>query len=707
MIQNISEIKKTIDDLKLEISKHDEAYYRNDAPLVSDAKYDELKKQLENYKTQYPQFFDESDEKIGAKSLEAFSKVTHSKPMLSLSNAFDKNDLEDFIERISRFLGIDKAAAQLDLFSFNQSLPFDLFCETKIDGLSFSARYENGKLIVAATRGDGFEGEDITENIKTIKDFPHHLSGNDLPKLLEVRGEIYMRKSDFAELNKNQEALEKKIFANPRNAAAGSLRQLDPTITATRKLSYFAYSLGEFSDDFICQSQSQLIDNLAKFGFKTEPHSKICSTIDEVMTLYQKLCDQRYEIDYDTDGMVYKVNEFTLQNRLGFVARSPRWAIAHKFPAEKAKTQIEEIVIQVGRTGVLTPVANLKPINIGGVVVSRATLHNQDEIAKKDIRAGDVVLIQRAGDVIPQVLEVDLSKRNSDSLPFQFPSTCPACGYEVKKSSQDEVALRCANGISCSAQLKEALRHFVSKDAFDIVGLGKKQIENFLLEGRIKNFADIFKLEKPQNDLLPLAQKEGWGDKSAQNLFTAINNSRQISLVKFIYAIGIRHVGEITAKLIAQHFISYKNFKDKMLQLAKINHEERLVNQDYQDFVALDGVGEKMALAILDYFYDPRNIAMLNDLENELEISDVVKIDEKNSNNLLFAKSIVFTGSLESMTRAEAKNKAEQLGMKVLGAVSSKTDFVVAGSDSGSKLNKAKELAVKILNEEEWLRLIS
>jgi DNA ligase (NAD+) len=691
----MEKIEQEIKNLKVEIAKHDAAYHTFDAPLIPDVAYDELRKKLEKYRENFPQFFNQKEEKVGGKTLEIFSKVTHKKPMLSLANGFCREDIQDFSDRISRFLGIEKKLENTDLFGWAESSKIELFCETKIDGLSFSARYENGKLTQAATRGDGFEGEDVTQNVKTIRDFPQQIASVYAPKILEIRGEIYMGKKDFEELNIRQEEQGKKIFANPRNAAAGSLRQLDANITSSRKLSYFAYSIGEISDDFICNSQEELHKKLRAFGFKTEPHSKLCHNVDVALAHYEKILDQHYQFDYDTDGMVYKVNDFALQERLGFVARSPRFAIAHKFPAEKAKTEIENIVIQIGRTGALTPVAVLKPINIGGVLVSRATLHNQDEIARKDIRIGDVVLIQRAGDVIPQVLEVDLSKRKFDAATFSFPKNCPICGTQVVKI-EDDVALRCDAGLSCPAQLKEVLKHFVSKDAFDITGLGKKQIENFFDEGRIKNFADIFKLEAVEKTSEnPLQKKLGWGEKSIENLFFAINQKRKISLEKFIYSIGIRHVGESTSKLLAQHFISYKNFKEKLMLLS-------VENQDYQDLISLDGIGEKMAKAVLDYFHDERNFRMVLDLEKELQIEDVI---QKNSDSKFAGKSIIFTGTLEKMSRAEAKKRAEDLGMKVVGSVSSKTDFVVAGSEAGSKLKKAVELGLKVLNEAEWMEI--
>lgn len=698
------EIEKEINALKAEIARHDDAYHTFDAPQISDADYDELRKKLEKYRVEFPQFFGDVQEKVGGKTLEIFSKVRHAKPMLSLSNGFTREDISDFVERISRFLGLEKKGENVDLFSFAQSAEIEFFCEPKIDGLSFSLRYENGVMTTAATRGDGVEGEDVTENVKTISNLPLQLNSKNPPKILEVRGEIYMGKKDFAELNARQEERGAKIFANPRNAAAGSLRQLDPKITASRKLSYFAYSLGEFSDDFSCSSQESLHKKLREFGFTTEPNSVLCRNLDEIIKNYEKLADQRYELDYDIDGVVHKVNDFKLQERLGFVARSPRWAIAHKFAAEKAKTKIENIVIQIGRTGALTPVAVLTPVNVGGVIVSRATLHNQDEIARKDIRVGDVVSIQRAGDVIPQVLEVDLTKRSHESAPFLFPQACPVCSSKVVKVD-DDVVLRCSGGLSCDAQLKEDLKHFVSKDAFDITGLGRKQIENFFAEGRVRSFVDIFRLEENEkNSANPLRKKLGWGDKSVDNLFLAINQKRQIGLEKFIYAIGIRHIGEATSKQLAQHFVSYKNFAEKILAMAEMSHEEVQKNHDFQELVAIDGIGEKMAQAVLDHFRDEKRKRMMLDVAAFLTITDAT---QKISSSQHAGKSIIFTGTLAKMTRAEAKKRAEEFGMKVVSSVSSKTDFVVVGEDAGSKLKKAQELNLKILSEEEWLNFFN
>ena len=714
----MSKILDEILQLKAQIAKHDEAYHGNDNPTISDGEYDELRKKLTEYQQNYPQFFSVEEEKVGAKSLDIFNKIKHSKPMLSLANGFSEENIIDFIEKIERFLGLeknmqelDKSNPQTDLFSTKLSKNnLTFFSETKIDGLSFSARYENGILKYCATRGDGYEGEDVTANVKMIKNFPQILTNVNPPKILEVRGEIYMGKKDFFNLNKTQEQKSEKIFANPRNASAGSLRQLDPQITAQRNLSYFTYSLGDFSDDFICESQQQLHKKLQELGFLTEPNSKLCNNIEELMKHYQSIVDNRFELDYDLDGMVYKVNDFILQDRLGFIARSPRFAIAHKFPAMKAKTKIKDIIIQIGRTGALTPVAILESINIGGVVVSRATLHNQDEILRKDIRIGDVVAVQRAGDVIPQVLEVDLNKRNGEEKHFEFPHFCPICSAKIIKNKED-VVLRCSGGLNCEAQLVETLKHFVSKDAFDISGLGKKQIENFFKENRIRSFADIFTLENREKlSPEPLISKNGWGEKSVENLFFAINQKRQIDLDKFIYAIGIRHVGETTAKTLANHFLNSENFINFFKKFAKFSDLDLEKNNslpefsEYFEFISIDGIGEKMAQAILDFFRDEKNLKMIEDLLIHLKINP---LKPKINNSPLAGKSIVFTGSLQKMSRAEAKKIAEDLAMKVLGAVSSKTDYVVAGEDSGSKLKKAQEFGIKILNEEEWLNLIS
>lgn len=700
------EIKNKIAKLKEELSNHNQAYYTFDAPKITDYEYDKMKKELEGYRKNYPQFFAEKDEildAIGAKTLNIFNKIKHAKPMLSLANGFEKEDISDFIQRVKRFLGLDKKNEENDLFSFGSKQDLEIFCELKIDGLSFSAYYENGILKYVATRGDGEIGEDVTENAKVITGFLEKLQGENLPKIFEVRGEIYMPKSEFIKLNQKQEEIAGKIFANPRNAAAGSLRQLDKEITRARNLSYFVYSFGEVSDDFNCKTQKEFIEKLQEFGFKTEKNCKICKNIDEIMNFYESISSKRYQLDYDIDGMVYKINDFNLQNRLGYISNSPRFAIAHKFEAQKSRTQIEDIVIQVGRTGALTPVAILKPVNIGGVLVSRATLHNQDEIKKKDIRINDVVLVQRAGDVIPQVIQSFKEERKTELPEFIFPKNCLICGSEIIKN-EDDVVLRCSGGLKCKAQLKEMLKHFASKDAFDIAGLGKKQIENFFEDEIIKNFADIFTLQKRhENSEINLMKREGFGEKSTENLFFAINQKRKIPFERFIFAIGIRYVGISTAKLIASHFSSYQNLKKTTIEIASKNDEEILLDNSFQEFVDIDGIGQKLAKAVVEYFKNQENIEILNDLEKEIEILDFTKI-EINSN--LANKSVIFTGTLQNMTRAEAKKKAEDLGMKVVGSVSSKTDFVVVGQDSGSKFKKAQELNLAILNEEQWLELI-
>ena len=707
----MSEIIKKTEHLEKELKKHNELYHGLDKPSISDADYDELKLELRKIYEQNPKLKPDDSvlDEVGAKPLEAFGKIEHAKSMLSLSNGFDENDISDFIDRVKRFLGMDiEKGDNLDLFSESPN-ELEFYSEPKIDGLSFSSRYEDGILKHVATRGDGKIGEDVTLNVKTIKNFPHKLKTakgvNNPPKVLEVRGEIYMPKSEFLNLNKSQEEKGAKIFANPRNAAAGSLRQLDSNITKSRNLSYFAYGVGEFSDDFACNSHSDFINQIKEYGFLTEPHSKLCKDLDELLKSYNEFVEKRFEIDYDTDGMVYKVNDFALQKRLGYVSSSPRFAIAHKFASQTAKTKIEDIVIQIGRTGALTPVANLTPVNIGGVMVSRASLHNQDEIARLGVRKGDIVTVKRAGDVIPQVIEVDLKKRESNSTKFKFPEFCPSCGSKIAKTD-DDVVLRCQNGISCEAQLVETLKHFVSKDAFDIAGLGKKQIENFYADGLIKSFADIFTLES-RNKKTPedqkLENKEGFGEKSAGNLFEAINKKRQVTLDKLIYSIGIRHIGITTSKMIAGHFISYKNFKDSMIGFAKLSDQDLKENSDYLEFEAIDGIGEKTALAIIKYIKDERAKKMLEDLGDLLTIDDFVTAK---SDSKLAGKSIVFTGSLGSMSRSEAKKTAEDLGMKVKGSVSAKTDFVVAGADSGSKLKKANELGVKVLTELDWQAMI-
>ena len=663
-----------INILLQEINKHDIAYHQQDAPIITDANYDKLKQQLNEYQKQYPQYFETQKTTIAPPALSIFGKIKHSKPMLSLANAFTEQDVLDFIEKIGRFLAIN-----------TNELAF--WAETKIDGLSFSANYKQGKLQYVATRGDGLEGEDITKNMLMVKNFPSTISN--APNILEVRGEIYMSKSDFLELNQKQEELGGKIFANPRNAAAGSIRQLDANITASRNLQYFIYSVGIYSDDFICQTQQELHQKLHSFGFVIESNSKLCCNIAEIIAHYQHLANNRYNLNYDLDGMVYKVNNLSLQNRLGFIANSPRWAVAHKFLAQQAKTKILNIITQVGRTGAITPVAVLEPINIGGVLVSRASLHNQDEIKRKKIAIGDVVLLQRAGDVIPQIIEVDFSCKSDQEI-FILPVNCPSCGSITQKT---DTILRCPNFLSCPEQIIESFKHFVSKDALNIVGLGKKRIKYLVQEKLIVSFADIFLLKNHQQYL---QNQPGWEKKSVENLLFAIKQSQNISLEKFIYALGIRHIGQTIAKMLASYFTSFTNFYEFFTKTSQNS-------ETYVNFIALDGIGNKMAEAIFEYFSVQQNQNNILTLASQLDIANYSF--QTQNNHQLTGKTIVFTGEMLATTRAEAKNIAENLGMKVLGAVSSKTNYVVYGQNAGSKLVKAKELNITLLNEEQWLNL--
>jgi len=714
----MDQIQKRIIQLVKELNKHNEAYYTNDAPSISDAEYDTLKNELSQLEEKYPKLAnsDSPTQKVGYKILNEFEKVKHSQPMLSLSNAFSKQDIQDFIDRTNRFLG-------LDLFNNSE---ISVFCEPKIDGLSFAARYEDGIFVQGATRGDGSVGEDITENLKTIKTLPQKLKTRNPPKVFEVRGEIYISKVDFEKLNNSQKEKGLKVFANPRNAAAGSLRQLNTSITASRNLKYFAYSLGETSDDFKMKSQEDLINKFKCFGFTIADLTKLCDSVEKILDFYEYTMEIRHKLDYDIDGLVYKINDLNLQNRLGFVTHHPRWAIAHKFPAEKGITVINKIDIQVGRTGALTPVARLVPLTVGGVVVSNATLHNKDEIERKDIREGDTVSIQRAGDVIPQVVKVYLEKRPKNSKPFIFPEACPVCGSKAL-STEEDVVIRCIGGINCPAQIAETLKHFVSKNAFDIDGLGVKQIENFYENKRIQNFVDIFKLEERERKIeksysgdgdlfrannleienypkTPIRYLEGWGNKSADNLFKGVNEARNVTLNKFIFALGIRFLGEVTAKLLAKNYISIENLLFKMQKAASKNLMLERDTDEYKNFIAIDGIGEKTANAILDYFEDSRILKLIKELIKELKIEDFV--DTENTDSPLYDKTVVLTGSLSSMTRAEAKARAEEMGAKVAGSVSKKTDYIIAGEESGSKLKKAQELGIKILNEKEWLELL-
>jgi DNA ligase (NAD+) len=589
--------------------------------------------------------------------------------------------------------------------------------EPKIDGLSFSARFEKGKLVRAATRGDGEVGEDITANISQVRDFPPQLTGKDWPDVLEVRGEVYMDKRDFATLNAAQAAKGGKIFANPRNAAAGSLRQLDAMITAQRPLHYFVYGWGELSAP-LGELFSECLETLGGFGFRVTPKKWLISEDQknaaqyydiqnifilkntyDIIDYYQKVQALRAGLDFEIDGLVYKVDRLDWQQRLGFVARSPRWAIAHKFPAEQATTVLEAIDIQVGRTGTLTPVARLKPVTVGGVVVSNATLHNEDEIARKDVRVGDTVVIQRAGDVIPQIVRVELEKRPAHSTPYHYPDQCPVCGSAAVRE-EGEVARRCTGGLICSAQAVERLKHFVSRAAFDIEGLGSKQVEAFWQDGLIKTPADIFTLEARDSDsLTPLKNRDGWGGKSAENLFRAIDTARCITLARFIYALGIRHIGQETAKILARHYGSYSQWEASMIPLGEGMEED---NPVVADLLSIDGIGKVVVEALHEFFAEPHNREVLEKLEPHLEILDAEKVS---GDSPVSGKTIVFTGTLTRMTRAEAKARAEMLGAKVAGSVSAKTDFLVAGEAAGSKLKQATALGVRVLTEDEWIEM--
>ncbi len=671
---------REIAQLSEQIRAHDISYYRNDAPTISDAEYDALRARLEFLEGQFPELVkpDSPTQKVGAAPAETFSKVKHSVPMLSLANAFSAEDVQEFIERIRRFLELPEA----------QEIAVTV--EPKIDGLSFSARYENGKLVQAATRGDGEVGEDITANIRTIQHFPAQLNG--APAVLEVRGEVYMDKRDFAALNAAREAAGEALFANPRNAAAGSLRQLDPAITAARKLSYFVYGWGELSAP-LAASQYESVRKLEALGFVTNPRMCRAQNTAAILAEYEALGTARATLPYDIDGIVYKVDRLDYQQRLGFVARAPRWAIAHKFPAEQAITTVEAIDIQVGRTGALTPVARLAPVNVGGVMVSNATLHNEDEIARKDVRVGDTVVIQRAGDVIPQVVEVKLEKRTADSKQYEFPQTCPVCDAHAVRE-EGEAVRRCTGGLTCRAQAVERLKHFASRDALDIDGLGDKQIEAFYQEGLVATLTDIFTLEQRDSaSLTRIKNREGWGEKSASNLFAAIEKARSVSLARLIYALGIRHIGEETAKLLAKNYLTVDAWRAAMTSAGIA-----------EELLAIDGIGKKVVSALGDFFSEPHNTAQLDELLKYLTVNPYEA--PASTNSIVAGKTVVFTGTLARIGRKEAKARAEALGAKVASSVSKKTDYVIAGAEAGSKLKDAEALGVKVLTEDEWLTMI-
>lgn len=691
-----AQAKKELKRLADVIAQHDAHYYQKDDPIISDAEYDALRQRNASIEDKFPHLKskDSPSLNVGAAPLEAFEKVKHTVAMLSLGNAFNDKDVEDFIQRIRRFLGLDA------------SEPVNIVAEPKIDGLSLSLRYENGKLALAATRGDGRIGENVTANVQTIKDIPEHLTppskGGDFPKVFEVRGEVYIRHDDFLKLNAAQEQAGNKIFANPRNAAAGSLRQLDPSVTAKRPLKFFAYSWGEVSI-LSAQTHWDMLSLMKKCGLPTNPDTKYCESISDILQAYQDIEVKRAKLGYDIDGVVYKVDRLDWQDRLGFVSRSPRWAVAHKFPAEKAITVLRDIEIQVGRTGALTPVAKLEPVTVGGVVVQNATLHNADEIARKDIRIGDTVVIQRAGDVIPQIVEVLMDKRPKDSQAFAFPKVCPACGSHAvrdinPKTGKPDAVTRCTGGLICPAQAVERLKHFVSRNAFDIEGLGAKQIESFYQDGRVMAPADIFTLQdRNARSTKKLEDKEGWGDLSVRNIFGAIDKRRTMPLDRFIYALGIRYVGETTAKVLAKTYGTIETLSDAM-QAAQNESSEA-----YSELMNVDGIGDSVAQAVIEFFREDHNVTALEALLTHIQVEPYTIATTESS---IQGKTVVFTGSLEQMSRNEAKAVAERLGAKVAGSVSKKTDYVVAGPGAGSKLKKAQELGLEIMSEDDWISLV-
>ncbi len=671
-----------------EIAKNDRAYYQEDAPVVSDADYDALRRRYEALEAAFPELVSPESltQTVGAAPSEKFAKVRHKVPMLSLGNVFSDEEVAEFVARVRRFLGLGKDA------------PLGITAEPKIDGLSCSLRYEHKKLVQAATRGDGFEGEDVTANVRTVKEIPHELKGH-APDVLEVRGEIYMTHQDFAAMNERQKAAGKLLFANPRNAAAGSLRQLDPSITAQRPLHFFAYGWGEVSA-MPADTQLGMIEAFKKYRLPVNSLTVLCHTAEDLLAFYHDIENRRASLGYDIDGVVYKVNSLTLQERLGFVSRAPRWATAHKFPAQRAMTVLRGIDIQVGRTGSLTPVARLDPVTVGGVVVSNATLHNEDEIARKDVRIGDTVIVQRAGDVIPQIVGIIPDKRPEDAQPYEFPHICPVCGSAAvreidPKTGTEDVVRRCTGRLICAAQAVEGLKHFVSRNALDIEGLGEKQIEQFFADGLIRTAADIFRLEERDKTAIhKLKDREGYGETSVRNLFQAIEARRQVPVNRFIFALGIRHIGETNARRLARHFGTFEALRETARQASEGSDARAEINN-------IEGIGDVVAESVADFFQEKHNEEVLDDL---LKYVTPLPMKEQVTTSPVAGKTVVFTGSLEKMTREEAKAQAERLGAKVAGSVSKKTDLVIAGPGAGSKLDKAKEFGIEIIDEDEWLK---
>jgi DNA ligase (NAD+) len=666
--------------LAAEIAHHDAAYHTHDAPEITDADYDALRRRNAAIEARFPALIraDSPSTRIGGAPESGFAKIRHRVPMLSLDNAFDAAEFAEFCTRAKRFLG--------------RTEPLVFVAEPKIDGLSISLTYDHGRFVRGATRGDGTEGEDVTANLRTMKSVPDTLHG-DAPALIEIRGEVFMTKADFLALNQAQAEAGSKIFANPRNAAAGSLRQLDTKITAERPLSLFAYAQGESSEP-VAATHWEYLERLKTWGFDVNPLSRRLGSEEDAEAFHQDIGLARSGLGYDIDGVVYKIDDLALQRRLGFVGRAPRWAIAWKFPAEQATTVLNAIRIQIGRTGALTPVAELEPVNVGGVIVTRATLHNEDEIARKDIRAGDTVVLQRAGDVIPQIVSVVLDRRPAESEPFKYPETCPACGSHAVRPP-GEVVRRCTGGLICPAQRVERLVHFVSRPAFDIDGLGDKTIQEFFNEGWLHGPADVFRLPDREAEI---AVREGWGKLSARNLSRAIRARETIPLERFIFALGIRRIGSTNAKLLARHYGTYANWREQMIAATQLGSDERLA------LGSISGIGPTIAEELVDFFSEPRNVDALDELAKGLTIEDAARADAADSP--VAGKTVVFTGTLETLTRPEAKARAESLGAKVTDSVSKKTDIVVVGADAGSKARKAVELGVRTMTEAEWRELV-
>jgi DNA ligase (NAD+) len=705
---SIEEAALELDRLAKEIAHHDALYHGKDRPEISDADYDALKRRNEEIEKAFPDLVrgDSPSGRVGAAPAAGFKLVTHARPMLSLDNTFSDEDVRDFVGSVYRFLGMLP----------DNSIAFT--AEPKIDGLSMSLRYEGGKLVTAATRGDGTVGENVTANILTIKEIPSELPAG-VPDVVEVRGEVYMGKADFAALNARMVEEGKQTYVNPRNTAAGSLRQLDPKMTAARKLRFFAYAWGEVSE-MPADTQMGMVEKFREWGFPVNPLMKRLGSVEEIIAHYNDIGLKRAGLDYDIDGVVYKVDRLDLQGRLGFRSRSPRWATAHKFPAEQALTRLTAIDIQVGRTGALTPVARLVPITVGGVVVTNATLHNEDYIKGignsgepiregRDIRIGDTVIVQRAGDVIPQIVDVVLDQRPDDAVAYEFPKTCPVCGSHAvrevnEKTGKIDAVRRCTGGFVCQAQAIEHLKHFVGRDAYDIEGLGSKQIDFFFASEdpalQIRTAPDIFTLEqRQQGSLAKLENIDGFGKVSVGKLYAAINDRRDIALNRFIYALGIRHIGETNAKLLARAYGTYTAFEAAMRDAASLSGDA------WNELNAIEGIGEVVARALVEFFKEPRNLDVIENLVKEVTPQEMAA--PTTSGSPVAGKTVVFTGSLEKFTRDEAKARAESLGAKVAGSVSKKTDYVVAGPGAGSKLDKARELGVEVMDEDGWLALIA